>query len=98
MNQSDFFVTGGALLADAGCYVARAADTDLVAALRAGEFCYVLTTRQMGNAVDHIRELHAGSMGAQSFRHCHGRPGNGSARVAYHVLQLYRDENLILDN
>lgn len=48
MNQSDFFVTGGALLADAGCYVARAADTDLVAALRAGEFCYVLTTRQMG--------------------------------------------------
>ena len=48
MNQSDFFVTGGALLADAGCYVARAADTDLVGALRAGEFCYVLTTRQMG--------------------------------------------------
>ena len=48
MKQSDFFVTGGALLADAGCYVARAADTDLAAALRAGEFCYVLTTRQMG--------------------------------------------------
>lgn len=48
MSQSDFFVTGGALLADAGSYVARAADSDLLAALRAGEFCYVLTTRQMG--------------------------------------------------
>lgn len=48
MNQSDFFVTGGALLADAGSYVARAADSDLLTALRAGEFCYVLTTRQMG--------------------------------------------------
>ncbi len=48
MKQSNFFVTGGALLADAGSYVARAADTDLLAALRAGEFCYVLTTRQMG--------------------------------------------------
>ena len=48
MNQSDFFVTGGALLADAGSYVERAADTMLIEALRAGEFCYVLTTRQMG--------------------------------------------------
>jgi hypothetical protein len=48
MQRSDFFVTGGALLADAGSYVARAADASLLTALRAGEFCYVLTTRQMG--------------------------------------------------
>ena len=48
MHRSDFFVTGGALLADAGSYVARAADTNLLNALRSGEFCYVLTTRQMG--------------------------------------------------
>jgi len=48
-NQS-FFVAGGALQADAGCYVARVADTELVEALRQGEFCYVLTSRQMGKS------------------------------------------------
>ncbi len=50
MNTPGFFVTGGALQADAGCYVARKADADLLEALRKGEFCYVLTTRQMGKS------------------------------------------------
>ena len=48
MKPNSFFVTGGALLADANSYVQRAADTELLTALRGGEFCYVLTTRQMG--------------------------------------------------
>lgn len=50
MNQPGFFVTGGALQVDAGSYVSRGADEELLAALRAGEFCYVLTTRQMGKS------------------------------------------------
>jgi tetratricopeptide (TPR) repeat protein len=50
MSPRDFFVTGGALQADAGCYVARAADNQLLEALRQSEFCYVLTSRQMGKS------------------------------------------------
>ncbi len=50
MSPPDFFVTGGALQADAGCYVARAADNQLLEALRKSEFCYVLTSRQMGKS------------------------------------------------
>jgi len=45
-----FFVAGGALQADADSYVARVADTELLEALRHGEFCYVLTSRQMGKS------------------------------------------------
>lgn len=50
MTTASFFVTGGALQADAGCYVARAADHQLLEALRRSEFCYVLTSRQMGKS------------------------------------------------
>jgi len=50
VKTADFFVTGGALQADAGCYVARVADTELLEALRQSEFCYVLTSRQMGKS------------------------------------------------
>jgi hypothetical protein len=45
-----FFVPGGALAGDAACYVERRADQELLDALRAGEFCYVLTARQMGKS------------------------------------------------
>ena len=47
---SGFYVTGGTLPQDARCYVARAADIELVASLESGDFCYVLTSRQMGKS------------------------------------------------
>lgn len=46
----DFYVTGGTLQRDATCYVRRQADEDLYAGLSAGQFCYVLTSRQMGKS------------------------------------------------
>jgi WD40 repeat protein len=45
-----FFVTGGTLQQDALSYVERAADDELYDALNRGEFCYVLTSRQMGKS------------------------------------------------
>jgi hypothetical protein len=47
---ADFFVVGGTLRFDAPCYVERKADRELFTALCAGEFCYVLTSRQMGKS------------------------------------------------
>src|SRR4051794_8368691 len=45
-----FYHVGGTVPRDAGCYVTRAADRDLLEALRRGDFCYVLTARQMGKS------------------------------------------------
>src|SRR5262245_12910690 len=46
----NFFVTGGTLRPDTRSYVERRADTDLYDGLTHGEFCYVLTSRQMGKS------------------------------------------------
>jgi WD40 repeat protein len=45
-----FFVTGGTLGPDARSYVQRKADRQLLEGLLKGEFCYVLTSRQMGKS------------------------------------------------
>src|SRR4030095_6116427 len=47
---SNYYVTGGTLHPDAPSYVERQADRDLYEGLLQGEFCYVLTSRQMGKS------------------------------------------------
>jgi hypothetical protein len=53
--KASFYVAGGTLPTGAASYVARQADHDLLDALRRGEFCYVLNTRQMGKSSLMIR-------------------------------------------
>src|SRR5713226_5309849 len=48
--EAGFYVTGGTLRQDAPSYVERQADKDLYEGLQQGEFCYVLTSRQMGKS------------------------------------------------
>ncbi len=47
---TSFYVTGGTLRLDAPSYVERQADRDLCDSLLEREFCYVLTSRQMGKS------------------------------------------------
>jgi hypothetical protein len=49
-TASNFYVPGGTLPQDAPSYVERQADRDLFDGLLKGEFCYVLTSRQMGKS------------------------------------------------
>src|SRR6266571_8915683 len=49
-STNSFYVTGGTLRLDAPSYVERQADRDLFESLLQGEFCYVLTSRQMGKS------------------------------------------------
>jgi adenylate cyclase len=49
-TDSSFYVTGGTLRHDAPSYVERGADAALFHGLITGEFCYVLTSRQMGKS------------------------------------------------
>ncbi|MSU36713.1 MAG: tetratricopeptide repeat protein [Pedosphaera sp.] len=49
-SGTPFYVTGGTLPADSPSYVERKADRDLLAALSRGDFCYILTSRQMGKS------------------------------------------------
>ena len=49
-HLTDFFVAGGTLKGNAPSYVERPADEELCQAVKRGEFCYVLTARQMGKS------------------------------------------------
>ena len=55
--KPNFYVTGGTLRPDAPCYVERQADKDLREGLLRGEFCYVLTSRQMGKSSLMVRTV-----------------------------------------
>src|SRR5579871_1665813 len=49
-QAQSFYISGGTLPSDLGSYIVRQADAELFEALRNAEFCYVLTTRQMGKS------------------------------------------------
>ncbi len=52
---TDFFFVGGTMGREVPSYIERQADTEIFEALRRGEFCYVLTARQMGKSSLMIR-------------------------------------------
>lgn len=47
---SQFYVTGGTMDPEAASYIVRRADTELLDALRRGELCHILASRQMGKS------------------------------------------------
>jgi WD40 repeat protein len=49
-SRQSFFIVGGTMRPDAPSYMQRQADRDLFEELMNGEFCYVLTARQMGKS------------------------------------------------
>ena len=50
MGSNRFYKVGGTLSLNDPSYVERSADAELIERVSAGEFCFVLTTRQMGKS------------------------------------------------
>ncbi|EDX76468.1 hypothetical protein MC7420_4724 [Coleofasciculus chthonoplastes PCC 7420] len=57
LNRADRYHLGGSLSADAPTYVVRKADSELYNGLLAGDYCYVLNSRQMGKSSLRIRTM-----------------------------------------
>lgn len=55
---SNFYVVGGTLQPDADSYIERKADKELYKHIMKGDFCYVLTPRQMGKSSLMARTSH----------------------------------------
>jgi len=56
-HADDFFKVGGALDPDAPSYVTRQADEELMGAVLSGQYCNVLTARQMGKSSLMVRSV-----------------------------------------
>ncbi|MGL5058574.1 MAG: AAA-like domain-containing protein [Microcoleus sp.] len=55
--KSSYYQVGGSLANNAPNYVKRQADDDFYHGLKAGEFCYVLNSRQMGKSSLQVRTI-----------------------------------------
>jgi hypothetical protein len=59
LNSASYvYQLGGYLSIDNPSYIVRQADFDLYSGLKAGEFCYVLNSRQMGKSSLRVRTMH----------------------------------------
>ncbi|MEM6449408.1 MAG: AAA-like domain-containing protein [Cyanobacteria bacterium P01_D01_bin.105] len=56
-NPTTHYQIGGSLQLDSPTYVTRRADAELYDGLKAGEFCYVLNSRQMGKSSLRVRTM-----------------------------------------
>ncbi|MFW9263315.1 eIF2A-related protein [Nostoc sp. CALU 546] len=57
MSNNFSYKVGGSLTEDAPCYVVRQADFDLYNELKAGNFCYIFNSRQMGKTSLQVRTI-----------------------------------------